>query len=96
MVTDVNVGEERIYTIPLRKVKEIPRGKRAPRAIKEVRSFLQRHTKTDNIYIDRAVNESMWKRGIEKPPSRIRVRVTKETVEKDEVQADIVRAFLAE
>ncbi|MHC1604571.1 MAG: 50S ribosomal protein L31e [Candidatus Methanofastidiosia archaeon] len=93
----MNVGEERVYVIPLRKIKEIPRTKRSPRAMREIRSFLQKHTKTDDVWLDKTVNEKIWKRGIEKPPSRIRVRVVKEEVEGEEgAKIKRVSAFLAE
>lgn len=71
--------EERMYTIPLRIVKRVPRTKRAPRAIKEVRYFVSKHMKTplEDVWIDKPLNEAIWKRGIQKPPSKIRVQVIK-------------------
>ena len=45
-------GEERIYTIPLRKAKRTQRKKRTPRAVRELRNFLKRHAKAENIKID--------------------------------------------
>ena len=70
---------ERIYTIPLRDVKELPRTKRAPRAIAVVKKFIARHMKTtiDDVWIDTGVNEKIWYRGIEKPPNKIRVKAVK-------------------
>lgn len=71
--------EEIIYTIPLRVVKNVPRTKRAPRAIKEVKKFISRHMKTplEDIWIDQPLNEAIWARGIQKPPSRIKVMAIK-------------------
>ncbi|RLG22546.1 50S ribosomal protein L31e [Methanosarcinales archaeon] len=82
--------EERIYTIPLRAAKRAPRWKRANRAIKEVYIFLSRHTKTDPemIKLDKSINEKIWERGIQKPPSRIRVRAVK--LEDGTVEAELV------
>lgn len=37
--------KEQVYTIPLRKVKNVPSWKRANRAVTEVRGFLVRHMK---------------------------------------------------
>jgi len=70
---------ERIYTIPLRDVKELPRTKRAPRAIAVVKKFISRHMKTEesDVWIDTAVNEAIWTRGREKPPNKIRVKAVK-------------------
>jgi large subunit ribosomal protein L31e len=33
--------------------------------------------KTEDVWIDPQINERLWRRGIEKPPHRIRVRVIK-------------------
>jgi large subunit ribosomal protein L31e len=67
---------ERIYTIPLRNASLAPRGKRANRAVKEIKIFLARHMKSemDKIWIDNPVNEAVWARGIQKPPRRLRVK----------------------
>ena len=79
---------ERIYTIPLRAVKKAPRWKRSKRAIALIREFLVRHTKAEYLILDNALNEKIWERGSQKPPSRVRVRVTR--------QEDTVRAELVE
>lgn len=68
---------ERIYTIPLRKAKEGSRNGRADRAVREVRGFLERHMKSEDIWIDDAVNQAIWARGKYKVPSRLRVRAVK-------------------
>ncbi len=80
--------EGRIYTIPLRNVKKAPRWKRSNRAIALIREFLMRHTKSKFIVLDTKINEKVWERGSQKPPSRIRVKVTTEE--------EIVRAELVE
>ncbi|HID73885.1 MAG TPA: 50S ribosomal protein L31e [Thermoplasmata archaeon] len=74
---------ERIYTIPLRDARTCPRWRRAPRSMKVIRSFVARHMKVDeeSIWIDDSVNERVWLRGAQKPPSKIRVKVTKFTDE---------------
>jgi large subunit ribosomal protein L31e len=83
--------EERIYTVPLRKAKKGPRNKRAPRAVRELRSFLQRHTKIDRIVISKKLNEQIWSRGIQKPLPRVRVRARKMTEDGEEyVIAELV------
>lgn len=70
---------ERIYTIPLRISYMVPRNKRTPRAVRFVRSFLAKHMKSEKIIITPELNEILWARGIQKPPRRIRVRVTKDS-----------------
>lgn len=84
-------GEERVYVVPLRKAKRVPRRKRAPRAVRELRSFLQRHTKTDTIVIDKSLNERLWSRGVQKPLPRVRVKATKRVEDGEEfVVAELV------
>lgn len=68
---------ERIYTIPLRRAKHGTRSKRANRAVRDVRDFLTRHMKSENIWIAGEVNESLWSRGKFTIPSKIRVRATR-------------------
>lgn len=76
------MAEERIYVVPIRKVKKlVPRWKRAPRAARFVREFIAKHTKADEVIIGTDVNEKIWERGIEKPPSKLRVKVTIEEKE---------------
>ena len=51
---------ERVYTIPLRNVKEIKRTIRAPRAIREIKIFLTKHMKASEVKIDESVNHAIW------------------------------------
>ncbi|MFW3146466.1 MAG: 50S ribosomal protein L31e [Thermoplasmatota archaeon] len=71
--------EERIMTVPLRKLADAPRTKRAPLAIKLVRAHVARHMKveTDNVWLDTPINETIWKRGIQNPPNKLKVKATK-------------------
>lgn len=70
---------ERFYNIPLGKVYNKPRTKRAKNAIELVKRFIARHMNTDydKVWLDRSVNERVWSRGIQKPPRRIQVRAVK-------------------
>ena len=70
---------ERTITIPLRATKMAPRTRRALRAVKEIRENVARHMKADadKIWIDQALNEKIWERGIQKPPKRITVKAVK-------------------
>lgn len=69
---------ERVYTIPLRDVKNVPRSIRAPKAIRSVKEFLQKHMKSEEIIIDASINEKIWERGIQKIPSKIKVKAVKD------------------
>lgn len=72
------VVEERVYTIPLARAWISPVKRRAPRAMRIIKSFMERHMKPETLVISKEVNEKVWSRGIEKPPRRIRVRATKD------------------
>ncbi len=66
--------------VPLRKAWSITRYKRAPRAIQIIKNEVVRHlkvTEEEEVWIDPAVNEHIWKRGIENPPRKIRLQVTR-------------------
>ena len=71
--------EERIMNIPLREVKKSPSSKRASIAMKQVREFVSNNMKVpkEDIWIDSSTNEEIWKRGIKKPPSKIKVKAIK-------------------
>ena len=69
---------ERIYTIPLRNAKNVARTIRAPKAIRLVKEFLQKHMKSEEIIIDASINEKIWERGIKKIPSKVKVKAVKD------------------
>ncbi|MGZ7070174.1 MAG: 50S ribosomal protein L31e [Methanobacterium sp.] len=69
---------ERVYVIPLRKVKNVPRTIRSPRAVRYVKEFIERHMKTDVVIINASVNEKIWERGIQKIPPKIKVKAVKD------------------
>lgn len=69
--------DERIYVIPLAKARHGPRNKRAKKAIRFLREFMERHFKPESLIISQPVNEKIWSRGIQKPPRKIKVRATK-------------------
>jgi len=85
------ITEERFYTIPLQKALIRPPKKRTPRAMQLIKIFVTKHMKLNmkvseeeedeelpQLIISQEVNEKLWGRGIEKPPRKIRVRVTKD------------------
>jgi len=72
------MADEKIYTIPLREAKKKARVKRTPYAVKIVRNYLTTHTKAKEVKFGKMLNEELWKRGIKKPPAKIRVKVIKD------------------
>jgi large subunit ribosomal protein L31e len=69
--------DERIYVIPLAKARKGPRNKWAKKSIRFLREFMIRHFKPESLVISQEVNEFIWKRGIQKPPRKVKVRATK-------------------
>jgi len=68
---------ERVYTINLGKVWLSPNNQRAKRAINMIREFATHHMKTEQIKIDQELSQAVWKRGIRRPPRKIRVKMAK-------------------
>ncbi len=77
-------GIEREYTIPLRnKVMVVPRYKRAKKAIRTIKEFLIKHMQIrdrdlNKIRLDKYLNQMIWRRGIQTPPHKIKVKAIKE------------------
>lgn len=67
-----------IYTIPLREAFKAPTTKRANKAVKIVKRFLAEKLSLEDVKLDSSVNNALWNRGMEKPPRRIKVEVTRE------------------
>lgn len=85
------IVEEKFYTVPLGKAWITPPRRRAPRAMRMLKSFITKHMKlkyrketgeeeeeVSRLIISNEVNLRMWSRGIEKPPRKIRVRAAKD------------------
>jgi len=76
-----SMTEVKEMTIPLRAAWNVPRTKRANRAMAEIKRHVAQHMKIqedEDIWIDQAVNEAIWSRGMQKPPRRIRIVCTRE------------------
>jgi large subunit ribosomal protein L31e len=69
--------DERIYIVPLAKARKGPRNKRAKKAIRYLREYMNRHFKPESLVITQEVNEAIWAQGIQKPPRKLKVRATK-------------------
>ena len=84
--------EERVVTIPLRDVRKVAVQKRADRAMSIIRDHLAQHFNVDGeaVRLDPSINESVWERGRQNPPSKLRVRAAR-FVEDDEaiVEAEV-------
>lgn len=77
---------ERIFTVPLTVTKHVPRTKRVPRAVKEIKEYVRKHmaerassgaedeSLKKDVWIDHRLNEHLWGNGIESPPGKVRVK----------------------
>jgi large subunit ribosomal protein L31e len=95
------IVEERIYTIPLSRAWIVPPKKRTPRAVRIVKSFIQKHMKIktevdeeegeepEKLVLSNEVNQKIWSRGIKEPPRNIRVRAVKD-------KEGVITVYLAE
>ncbi len=69
---------ERVYTVRFHKIKRTPRTKRAAKAVRYLRRFIARHMKSERVRIEEGLNQALWRRGIQKIPSKLRVRAEKQ------------------
>jgi len=94
------IVEEKIYTIPLSRAWIGPPKKRTPRAVRIVKSFVQKHMKIkteaeeegeepEKLVLSNEVNQKIWSRGIKEPPRNIRVRAVKD-------KEGVITVYLAE
>ncbi len=77
-IEDLEIVAEKTYTINLRDVWTTPRNRRSPKAIKEIKEYMKRHMKAEDVIISNEVNEQVWARGIQKPPRKLTVRAVKD------------------
>ncbi len=77
-------GLEREYVIPLRRHwLNVPQYERSGKAIKAIKKFIAKHMKVQdrnvsNVKLDIFFNNELWFRGRASPPSKVKVKATKE------------------
>ncbi|MFW5974483.1 MAG: 50S ribosomal protein L31e [Natrialbaceae archaeon] len=71
--------EERVVTVPLRGAKQAPVQQRADRAMSIIRDHLATHFSVaeESVRLDPSINETVWERGRQNPPSKLRVRAAR-------------------
>lgn len=80
---------ERIYNVPLRREwLKVPLYRRAKKATTALREFLQKHMKSENVLIQKELNEAVWAHGMRNPPHHVKVQATKD--DKGVVRANLV------
>lgn len=82
------MATERTYVIPLRReFLKAPLYRRTKKATTALKEFLTKHMKSQDVRLGRDLNEFIWKHGIQNPPSRVKVTVTKD--DKGVVKAEL-------
>ena len=75
-MVQLKVGEKRNYIVPLRREwLKVPRWRRSKRAVDALHSYLEKHTKVENVKISNWLNQAIWKDGGKNPPGKIEVQV---------------------
>jgi len=71
--------EEQILNIPLKITKTVPRTMKAEKAVAEIKDYVAKHMKAklEDVWMDQRLNEAVWDHGMQKPPSKIRVKAVK-------------------
>jgi len=70
--------EEKIITINLRKeLTKVPRWIKAKKAVKLIKEILEKQIETENLKIDKTLNEKVWSRSIKNPPAKLRIKIVK-------------------
>lgn len=81
--------EGKIITINLSKqTSKKPRWKSSSAVIKVLRSSIKKRTNSEDVKISKALNEHIWKKGIQKPSKKLRVKLVKSG---STVHVDIVK-----
>ena len=70
---------ERTYTIPLRRdfIKK-PMHERTKRAVSEIRRFISKHMKAEDVKLGKHLNEHLWSHGIKNPPGKVKVKAVRD------------------
>lgn len=70
--------EEKIVTINLRKkIIKKARWKRSKSILRVLKEILKKQTKSEKIEISKKLNEKIWSRSSEKPPTKLRIKLVK-------------------
>jgi ribosomal protein L31E len=76
------MAEEKIVTINVRKeLVETPKWKRSNAVLRILKKKLKRLAKGEKIVIGKSINEKAWSKSIRAPPTKFRIRLTKEDEE---------------
>ncbi len=69
---------ERVYSVPLQDAYSVPQSKRGDKAVRLLKTFLERHMKSQNVRLAVALNNAIRARGTRHPLKKVKVRATKD------------------
>jgi large subunit ribosomal protein L31e len=75
---EIEIVEEKAYTVNLREAWRAPTKNRTPRAIRVLKEFVKRNMKVESVIMSNEINEAVWARSIEKPPRKLKIRAVKD------------------
>ncbi|MFP4045763.1 MAG: C2H2-type zinc finger protein [Candidatus Aenigmatarchaeota archaeon] len=65
--------KEGTYSVPL-KLKSVSRRKKAKKAVRQLKQFVKKRT-DKHVKIDQDLNDVIWSRGMQKPPSSLKIKM---------------------
>lgn len=72
------MADEKIVTVNIRKdLLKVSKWRRGNRALPAITKTLEKMYKNQRIIIGKTLNEGIWKRGLENPPSKLKLKVSK-------------------
>ncbi len=72
------MAETHMYTVNLRPAQKVSRRKRAGKAMRILREYVQRHAEVETVSLSNAVNEAVWQDGAQRPPRSVEIKVRTE------------------
>lgn len=77
--------EKRLYTIPLRDAWKVSIQKRSKKCMYVIRTFVEKHMKTESVKIGTDLNHFIWEKGIKNPPRKVKIQAVPHKEEDKEV-----------
>lgn len=70
--------DEKILTINMKKrIVKGPKWRRNSYGIRVIRQLVKRHSKAEKVNIDKSLNEKLWSKGVQNPPTILRLKIIK-------------------
>ena len=81
--------DEKILTINLKKrIVNGPKWRRSSYGMRIIRELVKKHSKVENVKIDKSLNEKIWSKSVQNPPTIFRLKILK--VDDKTVKAELL------